>query len=189
MLAFRYIFLILGLSSSVISVSPPQPPPPQSPPPPPHGEREFLLHNPNVRLSYNRWARVIIAPSGGLPATWARVWRRFPAKWAKVLSLDDVIYFGDGTSGVENVELFRVKRTWTAEERRKKGTKREDKEALKRNTYRVSRRSQIRPAEIDSLLGPLHIDERCRLYLDDTYWGRNWKILGKVGESLMIWKS
>ena len=188
MLPFYYTFLILVLSSSVTAMPPPPPLPPQSLPLQSVDDKSgFLLHNDNVRLSDKLWARVEIAVSGGIPDTWTQA-RSIPAKWAKVLSLDDVIHFVDGTSdsGVEYVYLRRVKRTWRPKEPKRKGLIKKP-EDLKLNTYRVWRPGYIppRPAHTDPLLGPLHI-EKCRLYLDDTYWGRNWEILGKVGESLMF---
>jgi hypothetical protein len=44
------------------------------------------------------------------------------------------------------------------------------------------------PVETHAFLEGVAI-ENCRSYLDNTYWGRIPKILGKVGDSLMIWKS
>lgn len=139
---------------------------------------ELLLHNTNVHLSDGLWARVgISAPDAA-------------ATWPEALYLDHVIQFEEGTSGVEKVNLSRVKRKLMPIELKKKGTKRQ---RINLNTYRVDRAHyglNKRPAAILALLGPVHIaDEECRSHLDDTYWCRNPEILGKVSDSLTIWKS
>jgi hypothetical protein len=128
-----------------------------------------LLGNTDVRLRNSLWSRVTFkSPTDVADEKWTN-----DAQY-----LDDVLSFeaGLGTAGlgVGEVEFSRIKR-----------------QLGEHNWYHVVRPhegSDDLPAERDVLLN-LPINDECRPHLDHTYWGLNPEILGKVSDSLMIWKS
>lgn len=160
MLPFYFAFLISVLSYSVIAMIAYQNP----------GESKLLLGNQDDRLSTGVWAEAKLSS----PGTGRR--------WSKDRYLDHVILLERGTSGVVKVTLSRVARQF-------KPTKLPN--SIEKETYHVVRTkygADKRPPTTLRLLGPLQIGEESRSYLDDTYWSRNWEILGPVSDSLMIWK-
>jgi hypothetical protein len=165
MLPFYYMFHILVLSSSVISFR-------QN-----DGESKLLLNNADERLN-KLWGRIETSKPETAPT------------WPDAEYLDGVIKFEIGTLGVEKVNLFQVKRSWMPFKQREKGVKRQDIDLII-DTNRVVRshykKNKARPVKMHTLRS-MHIDENCRQYLDDTYWGRNPDFLGLVSDSLRIWK-
>jgi hypothetical protein len=129
-------------------------------------ESEALQGNTDVRLRNSFWSRVEFKS----PTT--------DEKWTDDAQYrDDVLSFKAGIwiagLGVDAVEFSRIKR-----------------QLVEHNLYRMVRPHEgLEPAERFVLLKPVPIDKKCRLHLDDTYWGQNPEILGKVSDSLMIWKS
>jgi hypothetical protein len=167
MLPFHHMFLILILGSSVIVM-------------PARSndyfqENKFLLENEDERLQNSLWGRVRLSTKDTVDG-WG----------GDAQYLDDVIQFQTGTSfGVENVTLSRVVRELLPNTQRTGRAR----EIIRDNEYRVVRkdRSKHKPAVTITLLGPVPI-QKCRSQLHNTYWGRNRDILGKVGDSLMMWK-
>jgi hypothetical protein len=132
-------------------------------------KNEVLLGNTDVRLRNSLWSRVTFkSPTDVADEKWTN-----DAQY-----LDDVLSFEAGLGiaglGVGEVEFSRIKR-----------------QLGKHNWYHVvgpHEGSDDLPAERDVLLS-LPINDECRPHLDGTYWGLNPEILGKVSDSLMIWKS
>ena len=139
-------------------------------------ESKFLLENEDERLPNRPWGRVRLSTKDTVDG-WG----------GDAQYLDDVIQFQTGTSlGVENVTLSRVVRELLPNQQRTGRAR----EIVRDNEYRVVRkdRSKDKPAVTITLLGSVPI-QKCRSQLHNTYWGRNRDILGKVSDSLIIWRS
>lgn len=172
MLPFYYTFLILVLSSSVMAMPSLQQ----------NGVSKPLQGNTDVRLQNTVWGRVMLSETQETPGT----------TWSDTAkSLDVALRFvGTDVGSVQDVELSKVKRALLPDKRHGPMPK-----EWKHHEYRVIRRIQENgatnqgPAERFVFIKPMPIDEECRQYLHDSYWGLNPGILGWVSASLVIWKS
>ena len=184
MLPFYYTFLILVLSSCVVAMPPERVLPEQVPLGPTRTtnyqddwDSKYLIDNKDVRLPMGLWGRVeMSAEDTG-------------EKWtAHAQYRDAAIQFVRGTNGVDKVQLRQIMRELLPNEPRR----RRPREESYINEYRVNRTHRgedHRPAVTKKILPePLPI-KTSGSYLHDTYWARNPDVLGKVSESLMIWKS
>ena len=172
MLPFYYTVLILVLSSSVMAM-------PVEPSVQPNGECKLLRGNTDKRLQNTVWGWVILSETQETPGT----------TWSdNAKSLDVALRFVVTDVGsVQGVELSKVKRALLPNKRRgPMPTQR------KHNEYRVVRPVQDNgatnqgPAKRYVVVKPMPINEESRQYLDDSYWGLNSKILGRVSASLVI---
>jgi hypothetical protein len=191
MLSFHYTFLILVLSSV---------------PAWPHPFRQddgvamLLISNMDERLSMGLWGRV--RATGDTLIRDARMSAEEEdtddtSTWTDDGQyLDDALHFVRGTGprpGVQEVELRRIVRKLMPNQQQPRGPRRD----IIQNQYLVVRslrvtvkNDEVRPAETRALLDPPSLPIiHCRSYLHDTYWGRNPDVLGRVSDSLMIWKS
>ena len=136
-------------------------------------ESAALLGNTDMRLINTLWSRVTFKLATDMAET----------KWTNDAQyLDDVLSFRvdaglrvDGLLSVGGVTFSRIKRQLQG-----------------KSSYSVVRPhegsdDQDQPAERVVLLS-LSLNDECRPHLDDTYWGLNPEILGKVSDSLVIWK-
>lgn len=133
-----------------------------------------LKGNTDVRLKNTVWGRVRFSETTEIVERWID-----DAQY-----LDDTIQFRVNTGfGVQNVLLSRVQRNLLPNDQRRP--------RKKHNEYRVVRPRRNAPARRLPFLDPFPINQECRRYLDDTYWGLNPDILDpmEVSDSLMVWKS
>jgi hypothetical protein len=177
-LPFYCTFLILVLSSSVIAKGRLRK----------YGKTELLIHNKDAFLPKGLWSLVeLSAPvtddtrAGALPSR---------------LHLDQVIQFEGGALGVDKVYRRQIKRKLMSDRDKIFENERNPGAVDTRrgiDTYRVVRtrygdrngkNNRPAPTVVEE---PILIEDSAP-YLDNTYWGRNTKILGEVSDSLMIWK-